>query len=40
MGLESLLKRFVDGVDVIYGLLAVLISGLFTFDELELSSSL
>ncbi len=40
MSLESLFKRFVDGVDVIYNLLSVPISGVFTFDELELSSSL
>ncbi len=40
MGLESLFKWFVDDVDVAYGLLSFPINGVFTFDELELSSSL
>ena len=40
MGLEILFNRFVDGVDVAYNLLSVPISGLFAFDELELSSSI
>ena len=40
MGLESLFKRFVDDVDVVYNFLNVPISGVFVFDELELSSSL
>ena len=40
MGLESLFKRFVDNVDVVYDLLSIPISGVFAFDELELSSSL
>ena len=33
-------KRFVDGVDVFCDLLRVPISGVFAFDELELSYSL
>ena len=40
MGLESLFKRFIDGMDVIYDLLRVPITGVFAFDELDLSSSL
>ena len=40
VGLESLFKRFVDSVDVVYDLLRVPISGVFAFDELKLSSSL
>jgi len=40
MGLESLFKRFLDGVDVIYNLLSVPIGGVFAFDELELYFSL
>ena len=40
MDLESLFKRFVDDVDVVYDLLCVPISEVFAFDELELSSSL
>ena len=40
MGLESLFKWLVDGMDVVYNLLNVPISGVFAFDELELSCSL
>ena len=40
MGLESLFKWLVDGMDVVYNLLNVPISGVFAFDELELSYSL
>jgi len=40
MGLESLLNCFVDGVDVVYNFWNFPISGVFAFDELELSSSL
>ena len=40
MLLEGLLKRLVDDVDVVYNLLHASVSGVFAFDELELSSSL
>ena len=40
MMLEGLFKRLVDGVDVVYNFWNVPISGVFAFDELELSSSL
>ena len=40
MVLEGLFKRLVDGVDVVYDFLHVSISGVFAFDELELSFSL
>ena len=39
MVLEGLFERLVDGVDVVYDFLHVSVSGVFTFDELELSSS-
>ena len=40
MMLEGLFKRLVDGVDVVYNFLIVPISGVFAFDDLELSSFL
>ena len=40
MSLEGLFKRLIYGVDVIYDFLDVPVSGVFAFDELELSSSL
>jgi hypothetical protein len=39
VGLDSFLKWFVDGVDVVYDLLRFPISGVFALDELELMSS-
>ena len=40
MVLKGLFKRLVDGVNVVYDFLYISVSGVFAFEELELSSPL